>query len=82
MKQKWGKESYSDECTRKERMGIIWLKAGIWKLRGIGRGGSERRFPCLPWEEDANHVLLKCSEAKKWREFICSKLLKINEHIA
>jgi hypothetical protein len=32
MKHKWGKESYIDECTMKERMGIIWLKAGIWKL--------------------------------------------------
>jgi hypothetical protein len=29
MKFEWGKESYIDECTRKERMGIIWLKAGI-----------------------------------------------------
>jgi hypothetical protein len=31
MKYEWGKESYIDKCTRKERMGIIWLKAGIWK---------------------------------------------------
>jgi hypothetical protein len=29
---------YIDKCTRKERVGIIWLKEGIWKLRGIGRG--------------------------------------------
>jgi hypothetical protein len=28
MKHEWNKEGYTDECTRKERMGIIWLKAG------------------------------------------------------
>jgi hypothetical protein len=33
MKQKWGKGRYTVECTRKERMRIIWLKAGI------GEGG-------------------------------------------
>jgi hypothetical protein len=33
MKHEWGKESYTDECTRKKRMGIIWLKVWIWKLR-------------------------------------------------
>jgi hypothetical protein len=44
MKQKWGKESYTDECTRKERMGIIWLKAGICNLRGIRKGFGEGRF--------------------------------------
>jgi hypothetical protein len=31
MEHEWGKESYTDECTRKERIGIIWLKAGTWK---------------------------------------------------
>jgi hypothetical protein len=29
--------SYTDECKRKERMGTIWLKAGI--RRGLGGGG-------------------------------------------
>jgi hypothetical protein len=26
---------YIDDCTRVKIMGIIWLKGGIWKLRGI-----------------------------------------------
>jgi hypothetical protein len=43
MKLEWGKESYIDKCTRKERMGIIWWKAGIWKLRRIRRGFEGRR---------------------------------------
>jgi hypothetical protein len=29
IKYEWGKESYIDKCKRKERIGIIWLKAGI-----------------------------------------------------
>jgi hypothetical protein len=45
MKQEWGKESYIDERTRKERMGTIWLKAGIWKLRGIRREYDRGRCP-------------------------------------
>jgi hypothetical protein len=48
MKHGWGKESYIDECTRKERMGIMWLKAGIRKLKGIKRGVDRGRCPlCL-----------------------------------
>jgi hypothetical protein len=34
-------------------------------------------------EEDANHILLKCSETKKWREeCVNSKWLNINEDLA
>jgi hypothetical protein len=35
VKHGYGKESHICECTRKERMGIIWLKGGI-------SSGSER----------------------------------------
>jgi hypothetical protein len=45
MNYEWGKESCIDKCTRKERMGIIWLKAGIWKLRGIRRGFERGTCP-------------------------------------
>jgi hypothetical protein len=73
-----GKESYIDEYTRKERMGIIWLKAGIWKLRGIRRVLREEGAPY------AKHVLLKCSETKKkWREeCVNSNWLNIKEDLA
>jgi hypothetical protein len=47
MKYEWGKERYIDKCTRKKRMGIIWLKAGIWKLRGIGGGLREEGAPYI-----------------------------------
>jgi hypothetical protein len=59
MKYEWGKESYIDRCTRKERMGIIWLKAGI------RRDFERERSPLCLGEEDAKHILLKCSETKK-----------------
>jgi hypothetical protein len=45
IKYECGKESYIYECTRKERMGIIWLKARIWKVRGIGKGFERGRCP-------------------------------------
>jgi hypothetical protein len=45
IKYEWDKESYIDKCTRKERIGIIWLKAGIWKLKGIRRGLEKVRCP-------------------------------------
>jgi hypothetical protein len=48
MKNKQGKYSYTDESERKERMGIIWLKAGIWKLKRLRRGCKRGRCPlCL-----------------------------------
>jgi hypothetical protein len=59
------KESYIDECTRKERMGIIWLKAGIWKLREIRRGFDRGRCPMCLVEDSASHMLLNCPETKR-----------------
>jgi hypothetical protein len=37
MKQKWGREEYIKLCSRNERNGLAWMKAGAWKLRGIRR---------------------------------------------
>jgi hypothetical protein len=68
IKYEWGKECYIDKCTRKERIGIMWLKAGIWKLKGIRRGLEKGRCPLCWGEEDVKHILLKCKESKKWRE--------------
>jgi hypothetical protein len=38
MKQKWGREEYIELCSRNEGNGLGWMKAGVWKLRGIRRG--------------------------------------------
>jgi hypothetical protein len=45
--EEWGKESYVDERTREERIGIIWLKARMWKLRGISRGCDRGSAPYI-----------------------------------
>jgi hypothetical protein len=52
----------------KERMGIAWLKAGIWKLRGIRRGFERGHFLQCVRKEVAKRILLQWSEMKKWRE--------------
>jgi hypothetical protein len=68
VKREWGKEGYIVKCTRNERKGIIWCKAGIWKLRGI-RGVLEKgRCPLCGGEEDEKHILLECKETRRWRE--------------
>jgi hypothetical protein len=38
-------------------MGIIWWKAGIWKLRGIRRSFEGGRCPLYLGEEDAKHIV-------------------------
>jgi hypothetical protein len=82
MKHESGKMSYTDECTRKDRIGTTWLKAGIWKLRGLRRELERGRYPLCLGEEDATHILLKRPQTLKWREeLVCSKWLKINEVI-
>jgi hypothetical protein len=83
IKYEWGKVGYIDKCTRKERMEIIWLREGIWKLRGIRRGFERGRSPLCLEEENAKHILLKCSETKQWREeYVNSNWLNINEDLA
>jgi hypothetical protein len=42
MKQKWGREEYIKLCSRN---GLAWMKAGVWKLRGIRRGLEKRNIP-------------------------------------
>jgi hypothetical protein len=32
MKHEWGKESDIDECTRKERMGIMFERSLVWDV--------------------------------------------------
>jgi hypothetical protein len=61
-------EHIVSQYAKQERMGIIWWKAGFWKLGGIRKGFEMGKFPIYLGEEVAMHVLLKCSEFKKWRE--------------
>jgi hypothetical protein len=36
--QEWGREECIKLCSRNERNCLVWIKAGVWKLRGIRRG--------------------------------------------
>jgi hypothetical protein len=81
IKQEWAREQYIS-CTRNERSGLAWFKTGIWKLRGMRKGSEKSRCPLCSEEEDSIHILLKCSETRKWREqFLSRKWLRLNEWI-
>jgi hypothetical protein len=83
MKQEWAREDYIVCCTRNERSGLAWFTTGIWKLRGMRKGFEKGRCPLCSEDDDAIHILLKCSETRKWREqFLSRKSLMLNEWIA
>jgi hypothetical protein len=69
-------------CIRNERSGLAWFRTGIWKLRGMRKGFEKGRCPLCSEDEDAIHILLKCSETRKWMEqFLSRKWLRLNEWI-
>jgi hypothetical protein len=37
LKLEWAREEYTVCCTRNERRGSAWFKAGVWKLRLMRR---------------------------------------------
>jgi hypothetical protein len=46
------------------------------------KGFEKGRCPLCSEDEDAIHILLKCSETRKWREqFLSRKWLMLNEWI-
>jgi hypothetical protein len=77
VKQEWAGEQYISCCSRTERSGLAWFKIGIWKLRGMRKESEKGRCPLCSEEEDPIHILLKCSETRKWREqFLNRKWLR------
>jgi hypothetical protein len=83
MKQKWGREEYIELCSSNERNGLAWMKAAVWKLRGVRRGLEKGTFPQCRGSEDAKHLVVSCPETKKWRmQFMNKKWLCINEELA
>jgi hypothetical protein len=82
MKQEWAREQYISCCSMTERSGLAWFKSGIWKLRGMRKRFKKERCPLCSEEEDPIHILLKCSETRKWRkQFLSRKWLRLNELI-
>jgi hypothetical protein len=83
MKLLWVREEYVTCCSRKDRSGIAWLKAGNWKLRGTRKGLGNGRCLLRNEEEDAVHILLKFPETRRLRKHLLSrKWQTINEEIA
>lgn len=69
-------------CSRKERSGTAWLLTGVWQLTVIGRNMDEGRCLLCFDEEDVNHILLICFEAKHWRmKFLNDKWLCTNKEV-
>jgi hypothetical protein len=68
MKQEWAREQYISCCSKTEGSGLAWFKTGICKLRGMRKGFEKGICPLCSEEEDPLHILLKCSETRKWRE--------------
>jgi hypothetical protein len=49
----------------------------------MGKGSEKRRRPACSEEEDALHILLKCSEIRKWGEQSLSiKCFIVNEEVS
>jgi hypothetical protein len=52
-------------------------------MRGMRKGFEKGICPVCSEDEDAIHMLLKCSETRKWREQLLSrKWLRLNEWVA
>jgi hypothetical protein len=60
-----------------ERNRIVWLEARIGKLISTVNGVQKNGCHVFRGEEDAEHILLKCSEAKKRRKEFCNVWLSI-----
>jgi hypothetical protein len=83
MNQKWGRGQYIELCCRNERNRSAWMKAAVWKIRGIRRGWEKVTCPLYRGNEDAKLILLICPETKKWTiQFIDKKWLCVNEELA
>jgi hypothetical protein len=62
-----GKEVYMHCCHLKKRNGVMWLRFGIWNLRGIRRGAGKGTCPLHKAEENEMHRLLKCKDKQRLR---------------
>jgi hypothetical protein len=83
MKLLWDREEYVMCGSRNDRIGIAWFRAGIWKLREIREGLEIGRCTLCNGEEDAIHILLKCPETRRLREYLLSRKWQIiNEELA
>ena len=51
-----------DRCNMKERIGLVWFRLGIWKLRCGGRRGAGKEAAPFVAKKEELFMLLKCKE--------------------
>jgi hypothetical protein len=73
MKLLWARDDYVMCCSENDRRGIVWFRAGIWKLRGMRKGLEIGMCPLCNAEEDVVHITLKFTETRRLREHLSRK---------
>jgi hypothetical protein len=72
LKSSWEKKLYIEVCTLEARRGIGWWKMDIWRLRGV-RGNTEQGLCPMCNKEEGWSNILRCGEARSWREELVDK---------
>jgi hypothetical protein len=82
MKFEWTRETHSLQYKKWQKW-LAWFKTGTWKLKGTKKGFENERCPLCRQEEDASHILLKCSETRNWRwHSLTTKWHTVDEEVA
>jgi hypothetical protein len=55
LKRDWQKVDYTNITTRESRRNIVWLKIGIWRLKGIRKNVEIEICPICIKEEEQPH---------------------------
>jgi hypothetical protein len=50
------RDEYIGFCSTNERNGLVWMKAGVWRLRGIRRGFEKGICPLCRGNEYVKHI--------------------------
>jgi hypothetical protein len=81
MEHSWGEEEYTEWCNKNGRKGAAWMKAGIWRVRGIKTGTDKGSFLLCVENEDINHPLLRFPQTNLEIRNFTQKWLNMNEEL-
>ena len=65
MGQEWGTEMHTDRCNSTERTGLVWVRVGIWNVRGKMIDAENGRCHLCKEGENTLQILLKCNERQR-----------------
>jgi hypothetical protein len=78
-----GIELFIDQSNWNERTGPVWVRFGIWKVRGKMIDAEKGRCLLRKDGENTLHILLKCNESQLWsKQLLDNKWLHIHEATA